>query len=135
LFDLIKNLIFHKKPKKLTISDGFTPYVAQRYLSFNIEESYIVLLNENVNTNNYLHKHPQFFYDYCLRVFPKVPGYFAKYVKADKPEREKKLDNLEQCAYDLGITRKQLREYLEIDPTILDKYNQSQDLYTVKTRK
>lgn len=136
MFDVIRNIIGQKRKRKLNLSDGFSPYVAQRYISFNlIDDRYMDLLNENVNTNRFLHDHPQFFHDYCLKMFPPVARNFLEYTKSDKTLKEKKLDNFNECATDLGISRKDLREYLEIDPTILDKYNQTQELFKVKNRK
>lgn len=131
-FEHIRNILHGKKPLKLTISDGFSPYVAQRYLSFNFTDDEIIRLNDLVNCNNALHKNSQNFYDFCMQIFPKVSVYRPNYIKAEKVEKEKKLDGLEKCATFLGITKKHLKEYLTIDPTILDKFNKSEEIYKLK---
>jgi hypothetical protein len=131
-FEHIRNILYGKKPLKLTISDGFSPYVAQRYLSFNFDDDQILRLNDLVNCNPALHKDPQNFYDFCMKVFPKVAIYRPNYIKSERNEKIKKIDGLESCAKFLNITKKHLTEYLTIDPTILVNFNKAEELYKLK---
>lgn len=131
-FDHLRNIFHTKKRYKLTISDEFVPYVVQRYLSFNLSDDDVLKLNDLVNCNNSLHKNRQNFYDLCLTIFPKTAIYRPLYIKSDKVEKNKKLENFEKCAESLNLTRKQLKEYLTIDPTILEKFNKAEELYKLK---
>lgn len=132
MFDLIKNLLFYKKPKRIDISDGFSPYVAQRYLSFNLNDDQLILLNDTLNCNETLHSQPQMFYDFALKVFTKRPGYYPAYIKSDKVVKNKTHPLLQECAAHLQLRVRDLKDYLVIDPTIVERYEKTQELMKMK---
>lgn len=90
------------------------------------------MLNDTLNCNHELHDHPQMFYDFALKVFPKRPGYYPTYIKAEKPVKDKKYGLLKECAQYLGIRQRDLKDYLVIDPTIVERYEKTVELMKMK---
>lgn len=136
MFNFVRNILQFKKRQLLTITDVFPTFVIQKYLSFVVKTpDGLILLNDKLNTNRSLHDNPQAFYDAALALLPKqTTSNYVPYLKKEIKDKKVDLDLLKKCSSYFNISVCELKEYLEIDPKILKKFDDMQSTHSKKLK-
>lgn len=115
IFDHLKNILEDKKSEEFVSSD-FSPFIIQRWLSM-ISPEFCYFINEKVNSINLPDN--ESWYRYYLLIIPKIGYRNIKYLKKNKATTKE----LSDVSKKLEISKRELKEYLEIDKDFIKKNN------------
>ena len=122
VFDIIEDITYKKPKYTLLPSDDCPPFMVQKWLSF-VDPAYCNLMNELYNMRSGGFIDNQQFYDFMKCVIPKKYVGKIKYIKKTKKIDESKQDGvIGELANILEISRKEAREMIKLDSSILDLY-------------
>ena len=105
------------------------PFIIQRYLSFIQNRGIILILNNFLNSKISIFQDKKRFYKTCMELLPKMSKQYITYIKKTKSKKDSQEEIKNLACKEYRISKKELEDYISIDPSVLKEFEQVLDLY------